>query len=89
MGQGFSISIRSRCYESRKEQLNKRMIRFLNAYGIKDYGDDIMMNNVLLQMRIEEFHSDYAYNEFLSIARDFHELQRIGARVIRLARKRN
>lgn len=76
--------LRINWFKNQRKLLNNRIVRFLNAYGIKDYKDDLVMNYVLFQMHICEFYTAESYREYVSIAKDFEELKTVGGKLNRL-----
>ena len=84
MWQSPGEQLRTNCFYLRKEKLNRRMINYLNAYGIPNAGDNIVMNLIYMQMLVDDFYSYEGMREFNDIILEYHNLQDIGRRVLSL-----
>lgn len=84
MEQSPAERIRASCFNSRKEQLNNRVVNFLAAYGLPNYGDDLVMNIVLIQLRVDNFYCEEGKIAYKEILKDYWELENISRRILRL-----
>ena len=84
MKQSPAERIRANCFNRRKEQLNSRVRKFLSAYGLPNYGDNLVMNMVIMQLQIDDFYCEEGKIAYKEILRDYWDLQSISDRVLRL-----
>lgn len=72
----------------KRHLLNNRICSFLNAYGLRSYGDDLAMNLVISQLYIDEFYTPEGKAEYNDIVLKFWELSDIGYDILRLKNNR-